>query len=102
MVKNMVAAWVLSLVAGFAQATTTPEFVGTDAPFASNAIYFVMTDRFVNGDPSNDQRHQGGAHPTFDIPVPGAPKGESANIGYLGGDFKGVLDNAGYCERQAL
>ncbi|OOG36249.1 alpha-amylase family glycosyl hydrolase [Rhodanobacter sp. C05] len=76
--------------------TKTPEFVGTDEPFASNAIYFVMTDRFVNGDPSNDQRHQGGAHPTFDIPVAGAPKGQSDNIGYLGGDFKGVLDNAGY------
>ena len=86
------------LLCGTAQATQrhAAEFVGTDAPFASNAIYFVMTDRFVNGDPSNDQRDQGGAHRTFDIPVPGAPKGESANIGYLGGDFKGVLDNAAY------
>ncbi|WP_414649810.1 alpha-amylase family glycosyl hydrolase [Dyella sp.] len=71
------------------------EYVGTDAPFASNAIYFVMTDRFVNGDRSNDHRDQGGAHHTFDIPVPG-PNGETANIGYLGGDFKGVLDNARY------
>ncbi|EIL92893.1 MULTISPECIES: alpha-amylase family glycosyl hydrolase [Rhodanobacter] len=87
----------LTLFCGGAHAAdTTPEFVGTDAPMASNAIYFVMTDRFVNGDPSNDQRHQGGAHPTFDIPVAGAPKGESANIGYLGGDFRGVLDNAAY------
>ncbi|MEO7067296.1 MAG: alpha-amylase family glycosyl hydrolase [Rhodanobacter sp.] len=87
----------MMLGCGLAQAaTTTPEFLGTDAPMASNAIYFVMTDRFVNGDPSNDQRKQGGAHHTFDIPVTGAPKGESANIGYLGGDFKGVLDNAGY------
>ncbi|TAM63480.1 MAG: cyclomaltodextrin glucanotransferase [Rhodanobacter sp.] len=90
---------VATLVCGLAHAATPaamPEFVGTDAPFASNAIYFVMTDRFVNGDPSNDHRHQGGAHPTFNIPVPGAPKGQSANIGYLGGDFKGVLENAGY------
>ncbi|WEN14664.1 alpha-amylase family glycosyl hydrolase [Rhodanobacter sp. AS-Z3] len=87
----------MMLTCGLAQAaTTTPEFVGTDAPFASSAIYFLMTDRFVNGDPSNDQRNQGGVHPTFDIPVTGAPKGESANIGYLGGDFKGVLENAGY------
>ncbi|QRP63000.1 cyclomaltodextrin glucanotransferase [Rhodanobacter sp. FDAARGOS 1247] len=87
----------LTLLCGSAHAaTTTPEFVGTDAPMASNAIYFVMTDRFVNGDPSNDQRDQGGAHPTFDVPVAGAPKGESANIGYLGGDFRGVLDNAAY------
>nr|WP_245188265.1 alpha-amylase family glycosyl hydrolase [Frateuria flava] len=82
-----------------AQAATSPSqraFYGTAAPFAANAIYFVMTDRFVDGDPSNDHRDQGGAHRTFDIPVPGAPKGQSANIGYLGGDFKGVLNNAGY------
>ena len=70
-------------------------FYGTAEPFASNAIYFVVTDRFVNGDPSNDQREQGGAHRTFDIPIPG-PGGETDNIGYLGGDFKGVLDNADY------
>ncbi|HSE11063.1 MAG TPA: alpha-amylase family glycosyl hydrolase [Rudaea sp.] len=70
-------------------------FYGTTEPFASNAIYFVVTDRFVDGDPGNDHREQGGAHRTFDIPVPG-PNGESANIGYLGGDFKGVLDNADY------
>lgn len=84
------------------QPTSTPTelathgvYYGTLEPFASNAIYFVVTDRFVNGDPSNDQRNQGGAHRTFDIPVPG-PNGESANIGYLGGDFKGVVDNADY------
>ncbi len=71
-------------------------FYGTLEPLASEAIYFVVTDRFVNGDPSNDQREQGGAHCTFDVPTPGAPAGESDNIGYLGGDFKGVLDNADY------
>ncbi|SEI86461.1 alpha-amylase family glycosyl hydrolase [Frateuria terrea] len=88
---------VVALGLGTAHAATPAhDFYGTDAPFASNAIYFVMTDRFVNGDRSNDHRDQGGAHPTFDIPVSGAPKGQSANIGYLGGDFKGVLDNAGY------
>jgi len=69
------------------------DYYGTTEPFASEAIYFVMTDRFVNGDPSNDQRDQGGVHPTFDRPVPGAPPGESDNIGYLGGDFRGVLDH---------
>lgn len=72
------------------------ELVGTTEPFAGDAVYFVLTDRFVNGDPSNDHRDQGGAHRTFDRPTPGAPKGRSDNIGYLGGDFKGVLDNAGY------
>jgi len=72
-----------------------PDYVGTREPFASQAVYFVVTDRFVNGDPSNDHRDQGGAHPTFDIPVP-CPDKVDGNIGYLGGDFKGVLDNAGY------
>ena len=75
--------------------TTEDVFYGTTEPFASNAIYFVVTDRFVNGDRGNDHRDQGGAHHTFDIPVPG-PNGETDNIGYLGGDFKGVLDNADY------
>ena len=77
-----------------------PEAYGTLEPFASNAIYFVMTDRFVDGDPSNDHREQGkaegAAFATFDRPVPGAPPGEAANIGYLGGDFRGIVDNAGY------
>ena len=72
------------------------DYYGTTEPFASEAIYFVVTDRFVNGDPSNDQRDQGGADPalrTFDRPVPDA---NGDNIGYLGGDFKGIADNAGY------
>ncbi|HEY0502485.1 MAG TPA: alpha-amylase family glycosyl hydrolase [Lysobacter sp.] len=73
-----------------------PDYYGTTEPLAADAVYFVLTDRFVNGDPSNDQRDQGGAHRTFDIPVPGAPAGQSDNVGYLGGDFKGLLDNADY------
>lgn len=73
-----------------------PSYYGTTEAFAEKSIYFVVTDRFVNGDASNDQREQGGEWKTFDRPVPNAPKGESANIGYLGGDFKGVLDNADY------
>lgn len=72
------------------------DFYGTTEPFASEAVYFVMTDRFVNGDPSNDHRDQGGEHGTFDVPTPGAPEGESDNIGYMGGDFKGIVDNAAY------
>ncbi|NQD37512.1 cyclomaltodextrin glucanotransferase [Permianibacter sp. IMCC34836] len=86
------------LMSACAQDATPPadEFYGTTEPFASEAIYFVMTDRFVNGDSANDQREQGGALQTFDRPVPGAPDGESDNIGYLGGDFKGLLDNVDY------
>src|SRR5688500_13754118 len=82
-------------------ATTRPagDYVGTTEPLAANAVYFVLTDRFVNGDPSNDHRDQGGNEPalrTFDRPVPGAPAGRTDNVGYLGGDFKGLLDNAKY------
>jgi len=68
----------------------TRDYYGTLEPFASRAVYFLMTDRFVNGDESNDQRMQGGANKTFDRPVVGAPAGQSDNIGYLGGDFKGI------------
>lgn len=68
---------------------------GTLEPFAAESIYFVMTDRFVNGDPDNDFRDQGGEHPSFDIPLPECD-GVSANIGYLGGDFRGLLDHADY------
>ena len=94
------AACVLSACAAsrLAEVESSPQadVYGTLEPFASDAVYFVMTDRFVNGDTSNDHRDQGGAHRTFDIPVAGAPPEESDNIGYLGGDFKGIVDNAGY------
>ena len=86
----------LSLALPAAAATAAaPDYIGTTEPFASDAVYFVVTDRFVNGDTGNDHRDQGGQHPTFDIPVP-CPDKVDGNIGYLGGDFKGVLDNAGY------
>ena len=64
---------------------------------AAHVVYFVMTDRFVNGDPSNDHREQGlPDHGTWGGPVPGAPPGKEDYVGYLGGDFRGLLDNAGY------
>ncbi|MFU8878178.1 MAG: alpha-amylase family glycosyl hydrolase, partial [Wenzhouxiangellaceae bacterium] len=71
------------------------EIHGTLEPFAAEAIYFVMTDRFVNGDPENDHRDQGGEHPTFDLPLPECD-GVQANVGYLGGDFRGLLTHADY------
>jgi cyclomaltodextrin glucanotransferase len=70
-------------------------YYGTLEPFASEAVYFVVTDRFVNGDTGNDHRDQGGAQRTFDIPLH-CPDGVVDNIGYLGGDFRGLLDHAGY------
>jgi glycosidase len=81
--------------------TSTPSYYGTLEPFASEAVYLVVTDRFVNGDTSNDHRDQGrqssnqGAHYTFDRPIEG-PNGDTDNVGYLGGDFQGLLENAAY------
>ena len=93
--SRLAAAVGLAVVAGSALAGNRPDYIGTTEPFASDAVYFVVTDRFVNGDTSNDHRDQGGEHRTFDIPVP-CPDKIDGNIGYLGGDFRGVLDNADY------
>lgn len=68
---------------------------GTLNPFASEQIYFLLTDRFVDGDPDNNQVNQGGKYKTFNIPLIG-PEGKQANIGYMGGDFKGIINNAQY------
>ncbi len=97
--KYLLATMLLSLFACAPNETPEPteSYYGTLEPFAAKAVYFAMTDRFVNGDPTNDHRDQAaGPWHTFDRPVPNAPAGESDNIGYLGGDFKGVLDNADY------
>ena len=68
---------------------------GTTTPFASEAIYFVMTDRFVDGDPSNNHEDQGGEFPTWQLPMEG-PDGKKAYVGYMGGDLEGVLNNGDY------
>lgn len=93
--KTLFAACCLA-IAGMPGAARANDYYGTLEPFAKRAVYFLMTDRFVNGDESNDQRQQGGVNYTFNRPVPGAPPGESDNIGYLGGDFKGIENNADY------
>ncbi len=36
------------------------EYYGTLEPFASEAVYFLLTDRFVDGDPDNNFPEQGG------------------------------------------
>jgi glycosidase len=77
------------------QNLSVQEFFGTKNPFAKEAIYFVMTDRFVDGDPTNNHVQQGGDWPTFDRSLIGKD-GQTANVGYLGGDLKGVLNNGQY------
>lgn len=72
-------------------------FYGTKEAFAKEAIYFIMTDRFVDGDPNNNYPEQGGDYPTFDIRLEG-PDGKHANVGYLGGDFQGIVNNIDYLQ----
>ncbi len=71
------------------------EIVGTQHPFAKEAVYFLMTDRFVDGDPENNYPEQGGEYPTFNRVLNG-PDGQQANVGYMGGDFQGIVNNADY------
>ncbi len=72
------------------------EYYGTLEAFAADSVYFIVTDRFVDGDVSNNFIDQGGEElGSFDVPVQ-LPDSMPGNIGYLGGDFKGVLDNADY------
>jgi glycosidase len=98
----------LSFALSACAATTEPAkkqdmqaFYGSSQPFTKEAIYFVMTDRFVDGDPSNNQEQQGGDYPTFGLPIKG-DKGEVAYVGYMGGDFKGVLNNAAYIKNMGF
>ena len=55
-------------------------------PFASEAEYFVVTYRFVNGDTGNDQREQGGPDParrTFGLdprPISGGDATPSSSV----------------------
>ena len=81
--------------ASASSAGSVTEIVGTYEPFASKAVYFVVTDRFVDGDPSNNHEDQGGEYPTFNRPI--VKNGQAvANLGYMGGDFKGIVNNAEY------
>lgn len=74
----------------------TAELYGTLEPFAKETVYFLLTDRFVDGDPANNFPQQGlPGQSTFNRPLVG-PDGRSANIGYLGGDFKGIIQHASY------
>lgn len=86
----------LAALSTYAQ-PATEEFYGTTEPFAAEAVYFVLTDRFANSDEGNDQREQGKAHGngTWERRLNG-PDGQVDFIGYTGGDFKGIYDNAGY------
>lgn len=89
------------LLAPLACWSAPPQYYGTTEPFASEAVYFVLTDRFVDGDPGNNYVEQGGENRTFDRPLK-TPSGVPDNIGYLGGDFKGLLASAGYIQEMGF
>jgi cyclomaltodextrin glucanotransferase len=100
--KKIITAYCLLLLTACGTVETPPapppanDYYGTLEPFASEAVYFIVTDRFVDGDISNNYPEQGGSQlGTFDRPIRLADS-LPANIGYLGGDFRGILDNAGY------
>ncbi|NVK56053.1 MAG: cyclomaltodextrin glucanotransferase [Alteromonadaceae bacterium] len=86
-----------SLASGCRSTAEQPltEIYGTKEPFAAEAIYFVLTDRFVDGDPDNNYEQQGGAFPTWQLRLDG-PDGKFANVGYMGGDLQGVVNNIQY------
>ncbi len=92
----------LGLYGGLALAQSeTQQFFGTTEPFASEAIYFVLTDRFVDGDPNNNHVSQGGANGTWERRLDGGSSG-AAFVGYQGGDFKGIYDNANYIKNLGM
>jgi glycosidase len=59
---------------------------GPPSPLANDRIYFVMTDRYANGDPSNDR---GGKTGNVDI----TGYDPTSTAWWHGGDFKGLTGN---------
>src|SRR5688572_2144859 len=66
---------------------TTPELLlHVPSPnWADQVIYFVMLDRFADGDPSNNDQGAGEFDPTV-------------NSHYSGGDLQGVIDRLDYIQ----
>ena len=93
--KKLIAAAIL--IATFASTTAAAEDLTSLARptvrgGASNSqIYFVMTDRFANGDPSNDEAGLTG--------FPAITGYDPTDIGYFhGGDFKGLTSKLDYIQ----
>ncbi|MGX5694853.1 pullulanase-type alpha-1,6-glucosidase [Agromyces soli] len=63
-------------------------------PGAGNTFYFVMTDRFANGDPSNDEGGLGVDGHSGDRLVTGFDPTDKGF--YQGGDIQGLRDNLDY------
>ncbi len=78
-------------------------FYGTTNSFAEENLYFLLTDRFVNGNTGNDHSDQGftNNNPTWEGRING-PNGKHANIGYMGGDFEGIYKNGDYIKEMGF
>ena len=61
--------------------------MGTTTPFASEAVYFVVTDRFVDGDPSNNHEEQEAITLRGNCPL----KVLKVRKLYMGGDLQGIF-----------
>jgi glycosidase len=68
-----------------AQPAPAPRLHVPSPAWQDQIIYFVMTDRFANGDRSNDDQHQGEYGPAL------AEK-------YSGGDLQGIIDRLDYIQ----
>ncbi|MEW9711370.1 family 14 glycosylhydrolase, partial [Paenibacillus sp. SI92] len=69
--------------------TTNPAGTFQATDWSKQSIYFIMTDRFVNGDPSND--NAGGFN--SDKNDPGK---------WHGGDFQGIINNLDYIKNMGF
>ncbi len=72
-------ALLLAACASQPDSSTRAHYYGTQEAFAEEAIYFLLTDRFVDGDPGNNHEEQGGEFPTFDRPMKG-PDGKEGGL----------------------
>ena len=62
---------------------TAPVFTADDERWAGRSIYFIMIDRFANGDPSNDN-------------ADGFAADRSDPRRWHGGDFRGIIERLDY------
>ena len=98
--KSLVIGGAGALLAATAfSAKAATDYYGTTQEFAKESIYFLMTDRFTNGDTSNDFQDQG-CHINCSFNQK-TPEGD-ADIGYMGGDFKGIVDNIDYIKEMGF
>ena len=77
---------IISLISSYASGASKAEVAGASTP---EMIYFVMTDRFANGDASNDEGGQPGSRQSNGF--------DPSDVGfYHGGDIRGLSDKLEY------